>query len=779
MNQDREALARELQGLLGIEVDLSSLARRLYSQDASIYEERPLGVARPRDTIECQKLVEFAATRRLPLIPRSGGTSLAGQCVGGGLVVDVTRHMTGVLEVDGAGRRARVQPGVVQDDLNDKAAPLGLVFAPDTSTSKQAAIGGMIGNNSCGVYSIIHGTTRDHVLEVEAILGDGSRVRFGPLGPRELEEKKGRRGLEGLIHREIFDIVDRNREIILKRYPDPRILRRNMGYALDWLARTAPWDPAGPPFNLAPFICGSEGTLCLVTEAVLRLVQRPRARLLVAAHFTNIDEACRATVAALRHKPAAAELMDGIVLEAVKGNREQAANRFWIEGNPGAVLVVELHGDTEAELRERARDLAADLASQKLGYAWPLIAQKDMARVWAVRKAGLGLITGIPGDHKPVTAIEDTAVAPEDLPRYVGDIRDLMRRNGCDCVFYGHASVGLLHLRPMLNLKDPVDLDRFERILDGTADLVKRYGGSLSGEHGDGRLRGPFIKRMLSPEVYTLLERVKRLFDPQGILNPGKIVDAPPVTEALRTHPGSRTPEIRTVFDWSRTQGFVRAAEACNGAGFCRQSAGRGTMCPSYMATGEEAYTTRGRANVLRQLLTSGSPDGAWTDPDLKAVLDTCLSCKGCASECPSNVDMARLKAEVLQKRMDLKGVPLRSLLFGHFAFFSRLARVAPILASRLTNTRIVKRLLGVAVQRDVPAYAKRTFESWFRSHSPAPRAGHRGEVVLFCDEFTDFTEFEEAVDAFDDASEGIDPGLDDDLYAIDPVPREDDDTQA
>jgi FAD/FMN-containing dehydrogenase/Fe-S oxidoreductase len=742
-----EDWSRELAGRIDGEVDASPLARRLYRQDASIYEEEPLGVVRPRGAYDCREIVAFALERGISLIPRAGGTSLAGQCVGRGLVVDVARHMNRILEIDPVRRLARVGPGVVQDDLNDRAAPHGLLFAPDTSTSKQAAIGGMIGNNSCGAYSILHGTTRDHVVEVEAVLGDGSLVRFGPLGPAEIEERRRRPGLEGAVHAGLLDLVARSRDAILRDFPDPRILRRNMGYALDLVARSGPLDPAGPPLNLAAFLCGSEGTLALVTEAVVRLVPAPRAKLLLAAHFGSVEEACRANVAALAHRPAAVELMDGIVLEATRANREQARNRFWIEGAPGAVLIIEFQGDAAADLEDRARALAADLRGRGLGYAFPTVGPKEMARVWALRKAGLGILTGIPGDHKPVTAIEDAAVAPEDLPRYVGDIRDLTRRHGCDCVFYGHASVGLLHLRPMLNLKDPADLARFEKILEETAALVKRYGGSLSGEHGDGRLRSPFIARML-PETHGLLAEVKRLFDPRGIFNPGKIVDPAPVGEALRTSPRSRTPEVETVFDWSRTKGLVRATEACNGAGFCRQAAGRGVMCPSHMATGEEAYTTRGRANVFRQLLVSERPDDAWTSPDLAAVLDTCLSCKGCASECPSNVDMARLKAEWLQKRIDREGASLRSKLVGNFSFFAKLARVAPRLASLASNTRLAKLLLGIAPKREVPAYARETFAAWFRRHPPGPLAGRKGEAVVFNDEFSNFTDPEVGIAA-------------------------------
>ncbi len=736
--EDRaDALRRTLRG----ELDLSPLARRLHSQDASPYEERPLGVARPADAGDVERIVSWAAAHRVPLIPRGGGTSLAGQCVGAGLVVDTSRHLRRVLELDAAGRRCLVQPGVVQDDLNDAAAVHGLRFAPDTSTSRQAVIGGMIGNNSGGAYSMRHGMTREHVLAVDVVLSDGSPARFAPLEEGELAARRRLDTLEGRIYREVCGVIDAHRERLLAAYPKPEITRRNTGYALDALARGRPWNPDGPPFNLAALVCGSEGTLCFVTGALLRLVPLPAHRLLVAAHFRDTEEACRATLPLLAHRPAAIELMDGHILRATRHNREQARNRFWIEGEPGAVLAVELHGDGAADLRRRADALVADLREQGLGYAFPLVAEADLPGVWALRKAGLGLLTGIPGDVKAVPGIEDAAVAPADLPAYYRGIVALTRRHGCDCACYGHAGAGLLHLRPMLDLKDPADRDRYGRILDEAADLVKRFGGSFSGEHGDGRIRAPFLRRMLSDEVYGLLVRVKDAFDPLHILNPGKVVEAPPLTDHLRAAAGSRAPEVDTVFDWSRTAGYARAAEACTGVGQCRQGSGRGTMCPSYMATNEEAYSTRGRANVLRQLLTGGGTESAWTHPDLAAVMDTCLSCKACATECPSSVDLARLKAEYLQHRMDREGVSLRSRLLGHYGFFARLARLAPDLASRSVNLPAVKRALGIAPERRVPAYARQTFAAWFRMHRERDGAGRAGDLVLFNDEFTNYTD--------------------------------------
>ncbi|MCX7818315.1 MAG: FAD-binding protein [Kiritimatiellae bacterium] len=729
-------LATELEG----ELDLSALARRLYAQDASIYEQWPLGVARPRSARDCRAIVRAAAAHGFGVIARGGGTSLAGQCVGDGLVVEFTRHMNRVLQMDAVARRAVVEPGLVQDDLNDAAAPYGLMFAPDTSTSRQAAIGGMIGNNSCGAFSVLFGTTRDHVEGLEVVLADGELARLGPLDDEALRRQMEEPSAIGRITRDIVRLVDLHRQVILRNAPKPSVRRRNAGYALDALATGRPWVPDGPPFNLARLICGSEGTLALVTAAELRLVPRPKERGLMCIHFGSVLEACAAVPRLLAHGPAAIELMDGALLNATEHHAEYRRDRFWVVGVPGAVLAVELWAETAAELARRMTELERDAAAAGLGYARPVVAAGRIARVWALRKAGLGLLTGVPGDAKPATAIEDIAVAPEDLAEFVREIGALMAAIGCSCVYYGHASVGLLHYRPMLNLKEPTDFEKFQRLCEAVVPLVRRFGGSLSGEHGDGRLRSPFLREALGSELYELCKEVKRIFDPQGVLNPGKIVDPRPLTADLRVSPASRTPEVRTEYDWSRTLGYVRAVEACNGVGQCRQSSGRGLMCPTYMATGDEAMTTRARANLLRQALTAGDEQMAWLDKDVAAVLDTCVMCKGCRTECPSGVDMARIKAEWLQHHHDRCRPDLRSRVFAAFATLARGARLAPRLTARLVNLPVVKRVLRIAPQRTLPAYATETFaENWHRRRTPTK--GPRGTLVLYCDEFTDSLE--------------------------------------
>lgn len=739
--QDWASLRGALQG----ELLLDPVSRLLYATDASIYQETPAGVALPERREDLVALARFASARRLPLIPRAAGTSLAGQCVGAGLVVDTSR-MNQVLEVDAVRRRVRVQPGVVLDDLNDQLAPTGLLFGPETSTSNRCMIGGMIGNNSCGTHSIIWGTTREHTVEIEAVLSDGSLARFGPLDPDQLHHKRQQRDLEGAIYRHVCGLLDQHRALIVARYPRPEILRRNTGYALDALANSQPWDPDGPPFNLARLLCGSEGTLALTAEATLNLVALPKKKLLLCAHFETLEASMVATVTAVAHKPAAVELMDRRILEATRDNLEQARNRFWVQGDPEAVLAVEFYGDDEAALEASASALIAAWRREGLGYAFPIVKSAEIGRVWSLRNAGLGLLMGIPGDVKAVTVIEDTAVAVPDLPAYTARMQALMEKYKTQCVYYAHVSVGEIHLRPELNIKTEEGVAAFKGIAQDTADLVAEFGGSLSGEHGDGRLRAPFIGQMLGEEVYGLLRGLKAAFDPLAILNPHKIVDPLPIDADWRVSPQTPQPERATVFDWGADQGLLRAAEKCNGAGACRKSPGRGTMCPSYMATRDERDTTRARANLFRRVLTELGPAQAFDDDDLYDVLDLCLSCKGCKSECPANVDMARMKAEFLQQRYDARGVPLRARVFGEFAGLTGLARWTPGLASWAINTGLNKKLLGVHPARRVPAIAAQTFGAWAKRRSPRP--GPKGEVVLFNDAFTNYNDPEVGIAA-------------------------------
>ena len=740
-----DALADEVEG----EVMSDPTTRMLYATDASIYQEMPLGVVRPRHAADCAAVVRFAGARGIPLIPRAAGTSLSGQCVGAGLVVDMSRHMNRVLDINPAARTVTVEPGVILDDLNDLLAPHGLIFGPETSTSNRCNLGGMVGNNSCGTHSIIWGTTRDHTLELDAILSDGSLVTVGALGADELAAKRAQTDLEGELYRATCDLIDERRDLILEKFPKPDILRRNTGYALDVMANGQPWNPEGPAFNLCRLLCGSEGTLALTTRIKLNLVPLPRHELIVCVHFESVVAAMHGTNRAILHGPSAVELIDDRILEPTRDNLEQSRNRFWVQGDPVAILAIELYDDDEDEIERRAHALIADLRDHKLGYAFPILRPPDIGRVWALRKAGLGLLMGIPGDVKAVTVIEDTAVAVPDLPAYVERMQALMARYDTRCVYYAHASVGELHLRPELNLKTPEGLAAFKGIASDTADLVREFGGSLSGEHGDGRVRAPFIPRMLGPQVYEFLRTVKAAFDPAGIFNPGKIVDPAPIDVDLRVSPNTPVRDDHpTVLRWDADYGLLRAAEKCNGAGACRKSPGRGTMCPSYMATREELHTTRGRANIFRQVLTDADPLGRWDKDELYDALDLCLSCKGCKSECPANVDMARMKAEFLQHRWDHRGVPLRARVFGEFAALTGMAAWTPTISSWGMNLGVSKRLLGVHPKRTVPAVAAQTFGAWARRHGlPLVKHGRTlavpppFDVLVFGDAFTHFND--------------------------------------
>jgi len=716
------------------------LQRRLHAADASLYQELPQLVARPRSAEDIAAALRWASEQRLPVTARTAGTSLAGQATGGGMILDCSRHLTAHEAVEVGAARVRCEPGVILDDLNDAIAATGLFFAPDTSTSNRCMIGGMIANNSCGSHSCAYGTTREHVLAIDAVLSDGSPVRFEALDDAGFRDKLAQDDREGAIYRELDAIVREHRQLILDRYPRPAVSRRNTGYCLDALANMRPWDPDGEPCNLAKLLCGSEGTLALTVAAELNLIPRPRHRLLVAVHFHDVISACRAAVVAVRHRCHAAELIDDIILQATKDNFEQRRNRAWVQGDPGAILAIELEDGDQQSLQKRMDELIEELREQGLGHAWPVLRDGEIGKIWNLRKAGLGLLMGIVSERKAWPVIEDAAVAPDDLPDYVAAVNAIMRKHETRCVHYAHAAAGELHLRPELDLRDPVDARRFRAIAEEVADLLARFRGSLSGEHGDGRVRSPMIARVLGDDVVALLRRVKRAFDPLGILNPGKIVDPEPLEQDWRVHPGMPEPTPLTSLDWSADGGLLRATERCNGVGACRKSPGRGTMCPSYHVTREELHSTRGRANLFRQLLLTEDPRAVFTSDELKQAMQLCLGCKACVSECPANVDLARLKAEFSHQRHRRLGIPRADRLFGRFARQARLARWAPTLASRIAGSAFGKRFAGIDARRSVPAFAARSFTSWWRRHRAAEAPPSR-QLALFVDEFAEHLE--------------------------------------
>ena len=744
----------ELAGRLEGEVRADDVARAIYSTDASEYQERPLAVALPRTEADVRELVRFAAAHRVPLVPRAAGTSLAGQVVGGGIIVDAGRHLDRIVSLNAAAAKVRVQPGVVRNDLNRFLAPHGLFFAPETSTANWAMVGGMVGNNSCGSNSIAWGTTRDHLVSVRGFLADGSEAAFGPLAPGEFAAKcEGPDSLETRLYRMARELLGdpATRAMIRAAFPRPEVTRRNTGYALDALMDAAALDPASErPFNFSTLLAGSEGTLCFGVEYELNLIPLPPPGALLCVHCGSVEEALRATLVVMRpdRDPAgratACELIDDKILACTKDNLEQARNRSFVVGDPGAVLVVEMRDADEAVLAARLRGLEAELRRAGLGYAYPLLTGAEAHKVWELRRAGQGLINNLPGDKKPREIVEDTAVAVTDLPAYIAEFdRLLAEKYGIDCVHYAHAGAGELHLRPLFDLRSPAGLAMFRSVATDVAALVKKYRGSLSGEHGDGRLRGEFVRAMVGDECYALFRRVKRAFDPEGIFNPGKIVDAPPMDTQLRILPGEVEPRHETLFRFAEAGGILRAAEKCTGVGQCRKpAAAGGTMCPSYMATLDEEHTTRARANVLRQALADPAAADPWTRPELAAVMDLCLSCKACKSECPSNVDMARLKAEWEQHRHDSHGVPWRSRLVAGSAAMLRRAAIAPwaynLAVTAPGVSAVVKRVLGFAQARSLPRLPGTTLRGWWRRRGGTAGSGRLGRVHFFADEFTD-----------------------------------------
>jgi FAD/FMN-containing dehydrogenase/Fe-S oxidoreductase len=725
--------------------------RLLYATDASAYRELPMAVVWPRHREDIKQIVLFCNQEKVPLIPRSAGTSLAGQVVGNGLVVDVSKHLTRILEINTSERWVRVEPGVVLDELNMELAGEGLFFGPETSTSNRCNMAGMLGNNSCGAHSLIYGSTRDHTLEVSTILSDGSEAVFSALSDEDFKAKCQGNLLENKIYQTIQDILSNpeNQEEIQKQYPLPTLNRRNTGYALDILMNTSPFKKSSPPFNMCKLLAGSEGTLAFTTEIKLNLVPLPPPqKAVVCVHFTDLESAFAGNLTMLQYKPVAIEVMDRTILELTRDNIEQKKNRFFVEGTPEAILIAEFVGDSMEEIKDTARRMEQDLRSKKQGYHFPLVTGPDIQKVWNLRKAGLGILSNMKGDAKPVPVIEDTAVKVEDLPEYMLEFKQILDKHGKDCVYYAHIGGGELHLRPILNLKDPKDVELFHTIAYETALLVKKYRGSLSGEHGDGRLRGEFIPLMIGQKNYTLLKAVKNAWDPDHIFNPGKIVDTPRMNSFLRYEPGQETPEFETVFDFSDSDGYLRAIEKCNGSGDCRKSEIiGGTMCPSFMATRDESTTTRARANLLRELLSRPLRNDPFRQKELYDILDLCLSCKGCKSECPSNVDMAKLKAEFMQHYYDRHSIPLRTIMIAYISRIQRIGSLIPGLFNWATSVRplsgILKRMIGFARERSIPKLGRSTVRQWIRRHlkSLNPSAPEHGKVYLFLDEFTNYTD--------------------------------------
>src|SRR2546425_4141774 len=729
MNEELyEALKKRVTG----EVRFDRASRLMYSTDASIYEIEPIGVVIPRTHEDVFATMEIARDFKVPVLPRGAGTSLAGQAGGDAVVVDMSKYLNRVLEVNTDERWAIVEPGVVQEQLNLHLRPMGFLFGPDTSTANRATIGGMMGNNSAGSHSILYGKTIDHVLQMDVVLasGEGRTLR-----EMKFEEAVLRGGLEGRI----ADIVRANRDEIERRFP--KILRRVSGYNLDEFVRNG-------KFNLVKLMVGSEGTLATVHQAKVRIEPRPPATALCVVHFSDIVESIRASDIILPFKPAAIELIDDMIIKLGRSSLEISRLMGFIEGNPAAVLLVEFYGENEAELRSKLDELEAALKREKAGYAYVrAFDPAEQNNMWKVRKAGLGLLLGMKGERKPIAFVEDCAVEPSKLPEFFVRFRDVIHKYNTSAGYYGHASVGCLHIRPLINTKDARDIQVMKDMTDEIADLVVEFGGGMSGEHGDGLARSHLNEKLFGPRLYNAFRQVKAAFDPDHRMNPGKIVDAPPMTENLRYGAKYGTITVNTHYDFSREGGFATAVELCNGAGVCRKKS-EGTMCPSYMVTLEDRHSTRGRANLMREILSGKLPPEEFTGKDLYETLDLCLECKGCKAECPSNVDMAKLKYEFLAHYNEENGTPLRARMFANIHTMSKVASIWPSMANwTLTNPmirRAMDRIAGIDARRKLPLFAPQTFESWFAKrngsqirHSQSQISN--GKVVFFHDTFINY----------------------------------------
>ncbi|MDO5977857.1 FAD-binding and (Fe-S)-binding domain-containing protein [Flavivirga spongiicola] len=747
-----KALSKKLKG----DLFFDELHKRIYATDASVYRKIPLAVAYPKDKDDIKSLIFYANEQNITLIPRTAGTSLAGQCVGEGIVVDVSKHFTKIIEFNEKEKTIIVEPGIVRDELNVFLEPYGLFFSPNTSTSNRCMIGGMVGNNSSGSTSIQYGITRDKVLELETLLSDGSEVIFNSLTVEAFEKKQSGSDLENAIYKTLFNELSKQdvQAEIHKKFPKKSIHRRNTGYAVDAFLDDNISGGFVENINIAKLLCGSEGTLAFSTAIKLQLDDLPpKEEVFVVAHFNSIQESLEATVIAMKHNLYSCELLDKTILDCTKNNREQSKNRFFIEGDPEAILMLEIRAESAAKTDELASNLIRDLKQYNYGYAFPKLYNQDIKKIIELRKAGLGLLGNIIGDAKAVACIEDTAVDLKDLPAYISEFTEMMDGYKQKAVYYAHAGAGEIHLRPILNLKESKEVELFRKITTETAKLVKKYKGSFSGEHGDGIVRGEFLPLMIGEKNYELLRRIKYTFDPNNVFNKGKIVDAYPMDQSLRYEIDRKEPEVDTLLDFSDSLGILRASEKCNGSGDCRKppSAG-GTMCPSYRATRNEKDTTRARANTLREFLTNSDKENKFNHKALKAVFDLCLSCKACASECPSNVDVASFKAEFLYQYQKENPPSFRTKMLANNVKYNRIGSIFPGLTNALLNTYLVKEVLGVARKRSIPKLFTKTFRKWHKNNfnKLTNKVSDKGAIYLFVDEFTNYYDVQIGIDTFE-----------------------------
>lgn len=753
IDMDFRVLATNLKG----ELHRDNLSKKIYAVDASVYREIPLAVVFPKNVKDIQVLIEFCHHHKTSLIPRAAGTSLAGQCVGNGIVVDTSKYFSAIINIDQKQQTVKLQPGIIRDDLNRKLHQYGLFFGPNTSTSNRSMLGGMLGNNSSGTTSIKYGVTRDKIVEIQGVLSDGSTVVFGEIEKEEFLQKTKLHSLEGEIYQGIYKrLSDREtRKELLENLPKESIHRRNTGYAVDELLKNEVFSALPDKFNMSKLLAGSEGTLVFTTQMTVKLdALKPEKSAMVAAHFNTVEDCLRAVVPVMEHDLYTCEMMDKTILDCTKDNLKFRKYRFFINADPQAVLLMELRAEGEKELQRQTEALLKTVHQETNSYAQPVLKQKEPEMAIELRKAGLGLLGNIQSDRKAVACIEDTAVALPDLADYIMEFKTITKKYNQELVYYAHAGAGELHLRPMLNLKNTEDVKYFRRITDDIAKLVKKYNGSLSGEHGDGRVRAEFIGKIVGAPNLRLFEEIKLLFDPKNIFNPGKIVNPVKMDTSFRYEPGRKEPEISTLMDFSEDGGILKAAERCNGTGECRKSVeAGGVMCPSYRATKNEKDSTRARANALREFLTQSDKPNKFDYEELKEVLDLCISCKGCKSECPSNVDMALYKAEFTYQYQKEHGKPLRSKIFARNHKFNKIGALTPGLTNAFfTNkwtSKMIKSILGVATERSLPLVTQKSLRKLIRSGelnlSPKDKIK---SIYLFVDEFTEHLDTPIGVDA-------------------------------
>jgi len=736
MQADLKNIERELKKKVKGDVSFDEYTRGVYATDASIYQIKPVAVILPRDESDVINTVKIAAENNINILPRGGGTSLGGQAVGPSMIIDFTKYMNKILELNVEECWVRVQPGIVLDELNAELVKHNLHFAPDPATSSRATIGGMIGNNSSGTKSIYYGITKDHVLETKVLLSDGSVLDFKEKSFSEYDKDIQTEKCEQEIYNGFKQLIDTNRDEIKEKYP--KVMRRVQGYNFDAFIDTDKW-------NLSKLIVGSEGTLGVVTEAKLNLEPLPKQKVLCVVHFADLLEGIRAVSPILEHKPSAVEIMDNEVVVRGRKNLSIAPFCGFIQGDPQAMLVVEFFGDTIEEVNEKAETLASDLQTKKIGYAWPVLVEpSEQAKVWNVRKNGLGLILGMKGDRKPIAFIEDASIPIEFLPEYIDQILKFCKERDVPVAMYAHASVGQIHVRPILDLKDQIDINNMKAIAEFSFQLVKKYGGSISGEHGDGRVRSHFLEKYFGEQIYNAFREVKQLFDPVGIMNPGPIIDPNPMDQDLRYGISYKPQLLSTKYHYREDGSFAHAVEMCTGVGACRQNLA-GTMCPSYRATRDEEHSTRGRANALRLAMTGQFDQDGMDSKRLYEILDLCLSCKSCKAECPSNVDLARLKSEFLQSYHDYHGITLRDKFIANStSYASKFVGWKAPFVNWIQKTFLFRQILEwsakVDKRRKLPDYAHSSFQKWFSQHSNS-NGKHSKQVVLFNDTYMNYHE--------------------------------------